>query len=166
MHTPSPHPHGTMHKDINRDVSRSQDRDPLHRAIWICPLKVTAGHTDTHTVAGFAWPPQRPARVRNWAKGPGKAGQTRMWWTRGLTREGWGRPTEKDRGCRLNSWAPRPHLASPSWRRAEARDGCSGQEGGREERALRQPEGRLAAVAEGRGEVRGAPRSESRGGGG
>lgn len=37
------------------------------------------------------------------------------------------------------------HLASPSWRRAEAPAGCSRQVGGREVRAQGEPEGRLAA---------------------
>lgn len=64
-------------------------------------------HADTHPGAGIcrARPKThpRPARVRNWAKGPGKVGGMRMWWTGGLTREGRGCcPVRKDRGCRLN----------------------------------------------------------------
>lgn len=139
----------TMHWTSAGMLSRSQDHDPLHWTTWICPLKVIARHTDTHTWAGFVQP--RPnahtlsTKVRNWAKGPGRDGGTRMWWTRGLTRERWGCPSEKGGGCRLSSWAPRLHLASPSQRRVEAPAGCSRQAGGGEERAGTEPKARLAA---------------------
>lgn len=84
-----------------------------------------------------------------------------MWWTGGLRREGWGCcPAKKDGGCRLNSWAARLPLASTSRRSVEAPAGCSGQAGGREERAQRKPEGRLAAG----GALRGPQRRGSCGG--
>lgn len=84
---PPPMEKFTTHKDINRDVSRSQDHDRLHWTMQIWLLKVTAGHADTHARAEFAQPRPNahtlPARVRNWAKGPGKAGGIRMWGTGG-----------------------------------------------------------------------------------
>ena len=105
-------------------------------------------HGYIHVWAGFAQPRPSahtlPARVGNWAKGPGRAEGTRMRWTRGLTREGWGRPLEKGRGFGLNSWAPRPQLASPSRRRVEDPAGCSRRAGGWKEKARTEPRGTLA----------------------
>lgn len=135
-----------MHKDINRDISRLQDYNLL-----LGNGDMTSEvHADTHPGAGIcrARPKTHPlpARVRNWAKGPGKVGGMRMWWTGGLTREGRGCcPVRKDRGCRLNRRVSRLLLASTSRRGVQAPAGCSRQAGGREEKAQRKPEGRLAA---------------------
>lgn len=86
----------TTHKDINRDVSRSQDHDRLHWATQIWPLKVTARHTDTHT-----W--GKKLGQRSWqGRGNMDVGD-REWWTGVLTKKGRSRPSEKGRGFGLNS---------------------------------------------------------------
>lgn len=91
--TPPPF-NSTTHKDAHRDVSRSQDRDSLHWATCMCPLKVTARHTMPPTLGQDI-----TAKIKcpcSWLGGLGagpralaKAGRTGMRWTRDLTREGW-----------------------------------------------------------------------------
>ena len=103
---------------------------------WICPFKVTAS-TDTHPIC-IVTPNAHtlPTRVRNGAKGPGKAGGNADVVDKGLSKgRGGSSYKQGQRGCGLNSWPPRPLLASPSWWRVGAQLGAAGwQEAGRGER--------------------------------
>lgn len=134
--TPPPS-NSTTHKDTHGDVSRSQDRDSLHWATCICLLKVTARHTMPPTLgqdftAKIKWPCSWPSRVGSWAKSPGKGRENWDEVDKGLNKGRVGRPSEKGRGCWLNRWVQRPHLASPSRRRVGVgAAGCSRQAGRR-----------------------------------